>query len=69
MGEPRSADRRSGRLLFVIAIVVVGLLALAILANVLGVGPWAGSGSQPNPELDGQGTPDASAAVMIELGG
>ena len=69
MGEARAADRRSGRLLFVIAVIVLGILALAVLANVLGVGPWGGAGTQPNPVLQEQGTPDTSAAIMVELEG
>ena len=60
MRDARGDDRRSGRLLFLIAVIVLAIIALAILANAFGVGPWGGAGSQPDPVLQQPAGPGSS---------
>ena len=64
--DARTDDRRSGRLLFLIAVIVLAIIALAILANAFGVGPWGGAGSQPDRVLEQPAAPGGSPVPTME---
>ena len=66
MSDARADDRRSGRLLFLIAVIVLAIIALAILANALGVGPWGGAGSQPDVVIEQPAGPAGSPVPTME---
>ena len=67
MRDERAVTRRSGRTLFLIAIVVLGILVLAVLANAFGIGPWGGAGSQPDVIIEQPAEPGASPRTTVEV--